>query len=120
MRGRPASKLKQATDVKIDGAYADLKAIPDDEFGGRANQERQIAALKAEVENTGGLPNVGNLSQYTPEDVLSKTTEKVNESIFADSSKQQTESLPSGTNTQILLDIIQNNYGYMVRRRFPG
>jgi hypothetical protein len=119
MRGRPASKLKQATDVKIDGAYADLKAIPDDEFGGRANQERQIAAVKAEVENTGGLPNVGNLPQYTPEDVLSKPTEKVNESIFADSSKQQT-GLPVGTNAQLILDTIQNNYGYLVRRRFPG
>ena len=119
MRGRKPSKLKQATDTKLDGAYADLQAIPDDEYGGRTQQEAQIGAIQREVQQTSGAPTLGNLPQYTPEDVLGKPTENMGESIFADSSKQ-TESLPSGTNTQILLDIIQNNYGYMVRRRFPG
>tara|TARA_B100001094_G_scaffold242596_1_gene238660 strand:+ start:1167 stop:1529 length:363 start_codon:yes stop_codon:yes gene_type:complete len=120
MRGRKPSKLKQATDTKLDGAYADLKAIPDDEYGGRTKQEAQIGAVQREVQQSGGAPSLSALPQYSPEDVLGKPTENMDESIFADSSKQQTESLPSGTNTQILLDIIQNNYGYMVRRRFPG
>ncbi len=119
-RGRKPSTLKQATDTKLDGAYADLQAIPDDEYGGRTQQEAQIGAIQREVQQTSGAPTLGNLPQYTPEDVLGKPTENVNESIFADSSKQQTQSLPAGSNTQILLDIIQNNYGYMVRRMFPG
>ena len=42
-RGRKPSTLKQMTDTKVDGAYADLKAIPDDEFGGRLAQEDMIA-----------------------------------------------------------------------------
>ena len=37
--GRKPSKLTQNTDTKLDGAYADLKAIPDDEYGGRAQQQ---------------------------------------------------------------------------------
>ena len=38
-RGRKPSTLKQMTDTKLDGAYADLEAIPGDEFGGRLAQE---------------------------------------------------------------------------------
>ena len=42
-RGRKPSTLKQMTDTKVDGAYADLEAIPGDEFGGRLTQEDMIA-----------------------------------------------------------------------------
>ena len=45
-RGRKPSTLKQMTDTKVDGAYADLEAIPGDEFGGRLLQEDMIALVK--------------------------------------------------------------------------
>lgn len=51
---------------KVDGAYQDatLKPIPDpDTFGGRKQQEAQIAAVGNEAAETGGVPDVRNMPQ---------------------------------------------------------
>ena len=54
-RGRKPSTLKQMTDTKVDGAYADLKAIPDDEFGGRLLQEDMIALERSRAASDTGV-----------------------------------------------------------------
>lgn len=110
--GRKPSKLTQNTDTKLDGAYADLKAIPDDEYGGRAQQQAGIDAVKRETTTTtGGMPNIGEM-----QDVF-RNTERTNEPGNALGVEQNIQ-MPDGTNTQILKEIIQNNYGYKVRSRF--
>lgn len=115
-RGRKPSQLKQATDTKLDGAYADLKAIPDDEFGGRMLQEDIIALQGERARSTTGI-TPSEVSGFEPQDIARKT-EREGESILTDSTAMQDTTLPSGTNTQILIDMIQDNYGYFVRRRF--
>jgi hypothetical protein len=95
---------------KIDGAFQDLvlKPIPgSDEFGGYTQQEEQIAAvggppagLAQEVTATGGMP-------YKPEDIFAKGTEREGEPGTFDSTPQDVVSLPVGTDTQILIELIK-------------
>jgi len=92
---------------KVDGAFQDavLKPIPGTgDFGSYTQQEEQIAAvpmIKDEVMATGGMP------QYTPEDILSKPTERADEPGTFDSTPQQAVSMPVGTDTQILIELIK-------------
>jgi len=67
VRGRKPSKLKQATDIKVDGAYYDVVAPPrmeGDPTGQTAALEAQTEAIDVidqETALTSGVPNVGAL-----------------------------------------------------------
>ena len=117
VRGRKPSKLKQATDTKLDGAYADLQAIPGDEFGGRLTQEDLIAAARSETARTNTGVSNQNVGTFVAQD-FARETEKQKEPGNALGSTQQNVVLPEGTNTQIALELIKQNYGYVVRSRF--
>ncbi len=117
MRGRKPSKLKQATDTKLDGAYADLQAIPGDEFGGRLTQDDLIAAAQREASGTNSGVANSEVGGFVPQDI-GRLTEKEAEPGNTLGETKQTTVLPEGTNTQITLELIKNNYGYVVRSRF--
>ena len=94
---------------KIDGAYQDLvlKPIPgSDEFGGYKQQEEQIAAVN-QSSTAEALPQGGAPMQYTPEDIFAKGTEREDEPGTFDSNPQKTVSLPVGSDTQILIELIK-------------
>jgi hypothetical protein len=94
---------------KIDGAFQDvvLKPIPgSDEFGGYTQQEEQIAAVGKPPSDM-LLPQDAAAMQYTPEDIFAKGTERQDEPGTFDSNPQQTVSLPVGTDTQILIELIK-------------
>tara|TARA_R110000824_G_scaffold65526_6_gene170550 strand:- start:1083 stop:1502 length:420 start_codon:yes stop_codon:yes gene_type:complete len=60
----------------VDGAYQDavLKPIPDPgTFGGRKQQETQIAAVGNEVAETGGMPNVTRMTPPQPMNIAAPT-----------------------------------------------
>jgi len=60
----------------VDGAYQDavLKPIPDPgTFGGRTQQETQIAAVGNEVAETGGMPNVTRMPSPQPMNLAAPT-----------------------------------------------
>ena len=114
-------KMPGGRKPKVDGAFQDvaLKPIPGSgEFGGYKAQEEQIDAVgnpivtPAEVMATGGMP------QYKPEDIFAKPTERIDESGLADTQKQEIVDLPNDINLDIIKEIIQNNYGYRIKRRF--
>ena len=108
--------------IKVDGAFQDvtLKPIPgSEEFGGYKAQEEQISAvggptpgLQEAVAATGGMPG------YKPEDIFAKPKERIDESGLADTQKQEIVDLPNDINLDIIKEIIQNNYGYRIKRRF--
>tara|TARA_A100001515_G_scaffold132274_1_gene120621 strand:+ start:279 stop:632 length:354 start_codon:yes stop_codon:yes gene_type:complete len=116
MRGRKPSKLKQATDTKLDGAYADLKAIPDDEFGGRMAQEDMIALQRSRAKSDTGV-TANQVGGFKAKDIA-RFTERESESIMEDSTRGTQTTLPSGTNVQILVDMVKDHGGYFVSRRF--
>jgi len=94
---------------KIDGAYQDLtlKPIPgSDEYRGYTNQEEQIAAVKQEVEDTMGMPNVANMPQFQPQDIY-RTSEREEESGLQNTNMQEVVPIDQNTNTQILIDMIK-------------
>ena len=115
-RGRKPSTLKQMTDTKLDGAYADLKAIPDDEFGGRLAQEDMIALQRSRAASDTGV-TASQVGGFQAQDIA-RMTERESESIMSDITRGTQTTLPSGTNTQILVDMIKDIYGYFVSRRF--
>lgn len=115
-RGRKPSTLKQMTDTKVDGAYADLEAIPGDEFGGRLLQEDMIALERERVASDTGV-TASQVRGFESQDIA-RMTERESESIMTDSTRGTQTTLPSGTNTQVLVDMIKDNYGYFVSRRF--
>ena len=115
-RGRKPSTLKQMTDTKVDGAYGDLESIPGDEFGGRLLQEDMIALERERVASDTGV-TASQVRGFEAQDIA-RMTERESESIMADSTRGTQTTLPSGTNTQVLVDMIKDNYGYFVSRRF--
>ena len=115
-RGRKPSTLKQMTDTKVDGAYADLKAIPDDEFGGRLAQEDMIALERERVASDTGV-TASQVGGFEAQDIA-RLSERESESIMTDSTRGTQTTLPSGTNVQILVDLVKDNGGYFVSRRF--
>ena len=50
-----------------------LQPIPGDKFGSRIEQEKQIDAIKTEVQNTGGMSNINNLPPPQRENVFAPT-----------------------------------------------
>lgn len=115
-RGRKPSTLKQATDNKLDGAFADLKAIPDDEFGGRMAQEDMIALQRSRAASDAGV-TASQVGGFQAKDIA-RFTERESESIMEDSTRGTQTTLPSGTNVQLLVDMIKDHGGYFVSRRF--
>ena len=59
-------------------------------------------------------PEVGG---FVPQDI-GRLTEKEAEPGNTLGETKQTTVLPEGTNTQVTLELIKNNYGYVVRSRF--
>jgi hypothetical protein len=105
---------------KIDGAFQDvtLKPIPgSDKFGGYTQQENQIDAVGKPPADM-FLPEDAAAMQYKPEDIFAKPTERKDESGLADTQAQEVVNLPIDTNLDVIKEIIQNNYGYKIRRRF--
>lgn len=95
---------------KIDGAYQDLvlKPIPGSgEFGGYKAQEEQIDAVSNPIVTPSEVMATGGMPQYRPEDIFAKGTERQDEPGTFDSNPQQTVSLPVGSDTQILIDLIK-------------
>jgi len=79
---RKPSVLKKSTDMKVDGAYADIVAPPraeGDPFRQTANIQSQIDAvggpLAQEVVATGGMPNVANLPVQMGDDLFNSPTQ---------------------------------------------
>jgi len=106
--------------TKIDGAFQDvtLKPIPgSDEFGGYKAQENQIDAVGTPPADM-LIPQDAAAMQYKPEDIFAKFTEREDESGLADTQKQEIVDLPNDINLDIIKEIIQNNYGYRIKRRF--
>ena len=83
---RKPSNLKKGTDMKVDGAYADIVAPPraeGDPFRQTADIQGQIDAvggpLSQEVVATGGMPNVANLPASMGDDLFNAPTQNVGE-----------------------------------------
>ena len=79
---RKPSVLKKSTDMKVDGAYADIVAPPraeGDPFRQTANIQSQIDAVGGpvaqEVVATGGMPNVANLPVQMGDDLFNSPTQ---------------------------------------------
>lgn len=79
---RKPSALKQNTDTKVDGAYADIVVPPQaegDPLGQTKAIQNQIDAVGGpvaqEVAATGGMPNVANLPVQMGEDLFSSPTQ---------------------------------------------
>lgn len=79
---RKPSVLKQNTDTKVDGAFADIVVPPQaegDPLGQTIAIQNQIDAVGGpvaqEVAATGGMPNVANLPARMGEDLFSFPTE---------------------------------------------
>ena len=79
---RKPSKLKQNTDMKVDGAYADIVVPPQtkgDSLGQTKNLQTQVDAvggpLAQEVAATGGMPNVDNLPVMSGDQLFDAPTQ---------------------------------------------
>ena len=83
---RKPSNLKKSTDMKVDGAYADIVAPPrakGDPFRQTADLQGQIDAvggpLAQEVVATGGMPNVDKLQTMMGDDLFTAPTQNAGE-----------------------------------------
>ncbi len=83
---RKPSNLKKGTDMKVDGAYADIVAPPraeGDPFRQTADLQGQIDAvggpLAQEVVATGGMPNVDKLQTMMGDDLFTAPTQNAGE-----------------------------------------
>ncbi len=113
---RKPSKLKQNTDMKVDGAYADIVAPPrarGDETGQTLNIQNQIDAiggpLAQEVAATGGMPNVDNLPVLSGDQLFDSPTQNINEPGNQISDTQQIFN-PSLNRVEVLKDILLKEY----------
>jgi len=113
---RKPSKLKQNTDMKVDGAYADIVAPPrarGDETGQTLNIQNQIDAvggpLAQEVAATGGMPNVDNLPVLSGEGLFDSPTQNINEPGNQISDTQQIFN-PAVNRVEVLKDILLKEY----------
>jgi len=105
------------TDMKVDGAYADIvapprkKGDPTGQSTALTNQTDAISPLAQEAIDTGGMLN------YKQEDIFNKQSENPDESGLADTLGQETVSLPQGTDTQIIIELIKEK-APVTRQRF--
>jgi hypothetical protein len=113
---RKPSNLKKGTDMKVDGAYADIVAPPraeGDPFRQTADIQGQIDAvggpLAQEVAATGGMPNVNNLSAPMGDDLFTAPTQNVGEPGNQISDMPQLLD-PNANRVDTLRSIILENY----------
>tara|TARA_R100001463_G_scaffold20115_3_gene49136 strand:- start:1330 stop:1668 length:339 start_codon:yes stop_codon:yes gene_type:complete len=105
------------TDMKVDGAYADIvapprmKGDPTGQSKALDEQANAISPLAQEAIDTGGMLN------YQPEEMFDRQSERPDESGLADTLGQETVSLPQGTDTQILIELIKEK-APVTRQRF--
>mgnify|MGYP006872232504 CR=1 FL=1 len=93
------------TDLKVDGAYADIvapprkKGDPTGQSTALTNQADAISPLAQEAIDTGGMLN------YKPQDIIAMPSERPDESGLTDTLGQETVALQPGTNTQLLIEL---------------
>ena len=103
---RKSSSLKKNTDLKVDGAYADIvapprkKGDPTGQSTALTNQADAISPLAQEAVDTGGMLN------YQPQDIF-RPAENELETGLSDTNPQQVVQTNPNTNTQILIDMIK-------------
>ena len=113
---RKPSKLKQNTDTKVDGAYADIVVPPraeGDPYRQTADIQTQVDAvggpLAQEVAATGGMPNVDNLPVLSGDQLFESPTELPNQpgNTITDTSQIFN---PETNRTEVLKNIILEKY----------
>tara|TARA_B100000214_G_scaffold363851_1_gene329798 strand:+ start:898 stop:1248 length:351 start_codon:yes stop_codon:yes gene_type:complete len=114
---RKSSSLKKNTDLKVDGAYADIvapprkKGDPTGQSTALTEQADAISPLAQQAVDTGGMLN------YQPQDILGMPTDRPDESGLADTSGQEFVNLPQGTDVEILVELIKEK-APVTRQRF--
>lgn len=113
---RKPSKLKQNTDTKVDGAYADIVVPPQakgDQLGQTKNLQTQVDAvggpLAQEVAATGGMPNVDNLPVLSGDQLFESPTQLPNQpgNTITDTSQIFN---PETNRVEVLKNIILEKY----------
>jgi len=113
---RKPSNLKKSTDMKVDGAYADIVAPPraeGDPYRQTADIQGQIDAvggpLAQEVAATGGMPNVNNLPVLSGDQLFESPTQLPNQpgNTITDTSQIFN---PETNRVEVLKNIILEKY----------
>lgn len=113
---RKPSNLKKGTDMKVDGAYADIVAPPrakGDPYRQTADIQGQIDAvggpLAQEVAATGGMPNVDNLPVLSGDQLFESPTQLPNQpgNTITDTSQIFN---PETNRVEVLKNIILEKY----------
>ena len=113
---RKPSNLKKSTDMKVDGAYADIVAPPraeGDPYRQTADIQGQIDAvggpLAQEVAATGGTPNVNNLPVLSGDQLFESPTQLPNQpgNTITDTSQIFN---PETNRVEVLKNIILEKY----------
>ena len=113
---RKPSNLKKGTDMKVDGAYADIVAPPrakGDPYRQTADIQGQIDAvggpLAEEVAATGGMPNVDNLPVLSGDQLFESPTQLPDQpgNTITDTSQIFN---PETNRVQVLKNIILEKY----------
>jgi len=116
---RKPSNLKKSTDMKVDGAYADIVAPPraeGDPYRQTADIQGQIDAIDAvggplaqEVAATGGTPNVNNLPVLSGDQLFESPTQLPNQpgNTITDTSQIFN---PETNRVEVLKNIILEKY----------
>lgn len=113
---RKPSNLKKSTDMKVDGAYADIVAPPraeGDPYRQTADIQGQIDAvggpLAQEVAATGGMPNVDNLPVLSGDQLFESPTQLPNQpgNTITDTSQIFN---PETNRVEVLKNIILEKY----------
>jgi len=105
---RKSKSFKQATDMTVDGAYADLVVPPrmeGDPTGQSTAIESQIDAIQNEVAQTGGMPSAA-IAQQPIGDVFTTPTQFPDEPGFVPEKQASTPTPISEAQVtkQVLLD----------------
>lgn len=113
---RKPSNLKKSTDMKVDGAYADIVAPPraeGDPYRQTADIQGQIDAvggpLAQEVAATGGMPNVNNLPVLSGDQLFESPSQLPNQpgNTITDTSQIFN---PETNRVEVLKNIILEKY----------
>lgn len=113
---RKPSNLKKSTDMKVDGAYADIVAPPraeGDPYRQTADIQGQIDAvggpLAQEVAATGGMPNVNNLPVLSGDQLFESPSQLPNQpgNTITDTSQIFN---PETNRVEVLKNIILKKY----------
>ena len=115
---RKSKALTEATDMTGGGAYQDIVAPPRKE----GDPTGQTTAIENQIDAVGTppadmlIPQDAAAMQYKPEDIFAKFTEREDEPGTFDSTPQDVVSLPVGTDTQILVELIKEKAPITIQR----